>query len=81
MVSSPYQQGVRHSGEERPVLASVSVSVSVLHNNIKLGRMPYKGPKWLAMGSKWAHSTCLGTPNDLGSLLEKDIFDPFFTHF
>ena len=39
MVSSPYQQGVRHSGEERPVLASVSVSV--LHNNIKLGRMPY----------------------------------------
>ena len=40
-----------------------------------------EGPKWLAMGSKWAHFTCLGTPNDLGSILEKHIFDPFLTHF
>ena len=38
-------------------------------------------PKWLAMGSKWAHFTCLGTPNGLGSFLEKHIFDPFLTHF
>ena len=37
-----------------------------------------EGPKWFAMGSKWAHFTCLGTPNGLGSLLEKHIFDPFF---
>ena len=38
-------------------------------------------PKWLAMGSKWAHSTCLGTPNGVGSFLEKLIFDPFLIHF
>ena len=37
-----------------------------------------EGPKWLAMGSKWAHFTCLCTPNGLGSFLEKHIFDPFF---
>ena len=30
------------------------------------------------MGSKWANFTCLGTPNGLGSFLEKHIFDPFF---
>ena len=36
-----------------------------------------KGPKWLAMGSKWAHFTCLCTPNGLGSFLEKHILDPF----
>ena len=35
-------------------------------------------PKWLAMGSKRAHFTCLGTPNGVGSFLEKRIFDPFF---
>ena len=40
-----------------------------------------EGPKWLAMGSKWAHFTCSGTPNGLGSFLEKHIFDPFLTHF
>ena len=33
------------------------------------------------MGSKWAHFTCLGTPNGLGSFLKKNIFDPFLTHF
>ena len=38
-------------------------------------------PKWLAMGSKRAQFTCLGTPNGLGSFLEKHIFDPFLTHF
>ena len=38
-------------------------------------------PKWLAMGSKWAHFTCLGTPNGLGSFLEKHILDPCLTHF
>ena len=40
-----------------------------------------EGPKWVAMGSKRAHFTCLGTPNGLGSFLEKPIFDPFLTHF
>ena len=35
-------------------------------------------PKWLERGSKRAHSTCLGTPNGLGSFLEKHIVDPFF---
>ena len=40
-----------------------------------------EGPKWLAMGSKRGHFTCLGTPNGLGSFLEKHIFDLFMTHF
>ena len=35
-------------------------------------------PKWLAMGSKRAHFTCLCTPNGLGLFLEKHVFDPFF---
>ena len=39
------------------------------------------GPKWLVMGSKRAHFTCLCPPNGLGSFLEKHIFDPFLTHF
>ena len=30
--------------------------------------MTLEGPKWLAMGSKWAHFTCLGTPNGLVSI-------------
>ena len=33
------------------------------------------------MGSKWAHFTCLGTPNGLGSFLHKHIFGLFLTHF
>ena len=40
--------------------------------------MTLEGPKWLAMGSKRVHFTCLCTPNGLGSFLEKHIFDPFF---
>ena len=32
-------------------------------------------------GLKGARFTCLGTPNGLGSILEKPIFDPFLTHF
>ena len=27
---------------------------------------------------QWAHFICLGTPNGLGSFLERPIFDPFF---
>ena len=33
------------------------------------------------MGSKWAHSTCLCTPNNPKVSLEKHIFDPFLTDF
>ena len=40
-----------------------------------------EGPKWPAMGSKWAHFTCLCTPNSLGSFWGKHIFDPFLTQF
>ena len=43
--------------------------------------MTLEWPKWLAMGSKGAHFTCLCTPNGLGSFLEKHIFDPFLTDF
>ena len=32
-------------------------------------------------GSKRAKTSCLSTPNGLGSLLEKCIFEPFLTHF
>ena len=35
----------------------------------------------MACIAKRAHFTCLGTPNGLGSFLEKHIFDPFLTHF
>ena len=35
----------------------------------------------LNMGSKWAHSTCLCTPNSPKVSLEKHIFDPFFDRF
>ena len=43
--------------------------------------MTLEGPKWIAMGSKRAHFTCLGTPNGLGSFLEKHILDTLLTHF
>ena len=33
------------------------------------------------MGSKWAHSTCLCTPNSPQTSLERHILDPFFAHF
>ena len=39
------------------------------------------GPKSLTMGSKWAHFTCLCTPNGLVIILEKCVFDPFLTLF
>ena len=38
-------------------------------------------PKWVAMGSKRAHFTCLCTPYGLGSLFEKHMLDPFLTYF
>ena len=41
----------------------------------------FHGPKRITSGSKWAKNTCLSIPNGPGSLLEKHVFDPFFTHF
>ena len=35
----------------------------------------------IKMGSKCANFICLRTPKGPGSLLEKHVFDPFFTHF
>ena len=40
-----------------------------------------KGLNSVKGGSKWAHFTCLCTPNGPGTLLEKHIFDPFSTQF
>ena len=40
-----------------------------------------KGLNSVKTGSKWAHFNCLCTPNGPGSLLEKRVFDPFFTQF
>ena len=40
---------------------------------------PLEGPKLLNMGSKWAHSTSLCTPNSPKVSLEKHIFDLFLT--
>ena len=34
-------------------------------------------PKWLVMGSKWGHFTCLSTPNGLQSFLK----NTSLTHF
>ena len=48
------------------------------NNPLSTHFLTVEGPKWLSMGSKGAHFTCLGTPNGLGSFLEKHIFDPFF---
>ena len=39
------------------------------------------GPKRVTTGSKWAETTCLSIPNGQGSLLEKCVCDPFWTHF
>ena len=36
---------------------------------------------WVKTGSNWAKNTCLGIPNGPGSLLERCVFDPFFTDF
>ena len=41
----------------------------------------FRGQKRVTMGSKWAKNTCLSIPNRRGSLLEKHVFDPFFSHF
>ena len=43
--------------------------------------MWWKGLNSVKTGSKYAHFTCLWTPNGPASLLEKHIFYPFLTHF
>ena len=40
-----------------------------------------KGLNSVKTGSKWAKNTCFSIPNGPGSLLQKRVFDPFFTHF
>ena len=42
-----------------------------------------KGLHWVKTGSKWAHFTCLCTPNGPGSFFQTHVFDfhPFFTPF
>ena len=40
-----------------------------------------KGLNSVKIDSKWAQFTCLCTPNGPGSLLEKHVVDPFWTHF
>ena len=40
----------------------------------------FHGPKRATTGSKWAKTTCLSIPYGPGSLLEKHVFDRFFTH-
>ena len=53
---------------------------------VELGAcMSHKGLNSVKTCSKWAHFTCLCTPNGLGSIfnwkLEKRVFDPFLIHF
>ena len=40
-----------------------------------------KGLNSVKTSSKWADFICLCTPNGPGSLLEKRVCDPFFTHY
>ena len=40
-----------------------------------------KGLNWVKTGIKRAHFTCLSIPNGPRCILEKGIFDPFFTLF
>ena len=40
-----------------------------------------KGLKSIRTSSGRAKNTCLCTPSGRGSLLEKRVLDPFFTHF
>ena len=36
-----------------------------------------EGPKYLAMGSTWAHFTCLGTPNGLSKMVKYPMYSMF----
>ena len=49
---------------------------------VQLGAYTWrKGLNLVKTGSNWAQNTWLSKPNGLRSLLEKHIFDPFWTHF
>ena len=41
----------------------------------------FHGSRCVTTGSKWAKNTCLSIPNGPRSLLEKHVFDPFFSYF
>ena len=42
--------------------------------------MWWKGLNSVKTGLKWARNTCLSIPDGPGSLLDKRVFDPFWTH-
>ena len=66
---------------EKPVLAPV-LTPFWSHNGPFSGHFGLlHGPKRVISGSKQAKNNCLSIPNDLGSLVEKCIFDTFLTHF
>ena len=65
---------------EKPIFHPFLTHFLSQKNPFSMHFVTLEGPKWPAVGSKWAHCTCLGTPNGLGSILEKHIFDPFVTH-
>ena len=49
---------------------------------VQLGAYTWrKGRNSVKIGSKWAQNNCLCTPSGRGSLLEKHVFDSFFTYF
>ena len=43
--------------------------------------MWWKGLNSVKTGSKWAKTTCLSIPNGLVSVVEKRVFNPFWTLF
>ena len=64
---------------KKPIFDSFLTDFSSRNSPFSRHFVTLEWPKWLAMGSKRAHSTCLGTPNGLGSFLEQHIFDPFWS--
>ena len=66
---------------EKPIFDRFLIDFWSQNNPCSGDFVTLEGPKWLAMGSKRAGFTCLGTPNGLGSTLEKHIVDSFVTHF
>ena len=48
------------------------------NNPLSMHFVSLEGPKWLAMGSKRAHFTCLGTLDGLGLFLENTFLTIFF---
>ena len=66
---------------EKHIFDSFLTDLWSQNNPFSIHFVTLEWPKLLAMGSKRAHCTCLGTPNGPGPFLEKHFFDPFLTHF